>query len=75
MLGIINKRYGNNTVHSSPLLLIDNNTVYQSSKFSGGDNLRAIQPIDTGYTLGVIQPPPPFGKHILMLWLLVLISL
>ena len=35
-----------------PLLLIDNNTVYCSSKFCGGDNLRAIQPSDLGWYLG-----------------------
>ena len=65
----INKRYGNNTVHHSPLLLIDNNTVYHSSKFCGGYNVRDFPLSDLGDTSGVIQLPPPFGKHILVLWL------
>ena len=31
----VNKRYGNNTVHCSPLLLIANDAVYHSSNFVG----------------------------------------
>ena len=56
MLCIINKRYCNNTVHCSPLLLT--NTVYHCSKFCWGDNLRVIQPSDLGDNLGVIQLSP-----------------
>ena len=62
MLHVINKSYGNNTVHYSPLLLIDNNTVYSSSKYCGSDNFRLISPSNPGDTLGVIQPPHTFWQ-------------
>ena len=55
---------------------ISNNTVYSSLEFWGGGILRLFNPVAQVTLRGFLQLPPLFLKeHILMLWLLILVSL
>ena len=53
----INERYGNNTVHLSPLLLIDNDAVYCSSNFVGVIIWGLFHPVSQVIPWGYISTP------------------
>ena len=54
---------------------INNNTIYHSSNFCGGDLLRLFNPVVWMTPWGLSNCPPFFfDKQILMFWLLILVS-